>query len=544
MMDAGRLDAFGADVAARRLSRRTALKAGGVGLAASVLPGGGRRAAAQPGTPTATPRIDRAAVDAALPQLTELAETAVRDGGVPGLSLAVVYGDEVALTAGFGVRSTEGNEPVGPDTVFQLASLSKPVASTVVSAIVGTGAATWDDRVLDHLPDFRLSDPWATRETTIADLFAHRSGLGGDAGNDLELVGYDRAAIFERLRYLALASSPRSTYAYSNAGLTVGGVAAAAAVGMSWDGAAEALLYRPLKMASTSSRHADFAARANRALLHVRIGGAWVPAFDRNADPQSPAGGASSTATDLAQWLRLLLGDGTVDGRELVPAGPLLAARAPVMSRGAAPITGFPSFYGLGWGIEYQEDGALSLSHAGAFTLGARTMVSLLPAEQLGIVVLANAFPTGVPDGLAAAFFDLARNGSLSRDWIAAWSAPYDALYAAFAASGAAYETAPASPSPALPTSAYVGAYANDYVGPVEIGEAGGGLELAIGPERRSYALRHFDRDTFVCRIDLEPPAPLTGATFVIGPDGRAAALRLDYFAGNGQEHFPRAAER
>ena len=543
-MDAVQIDGLGSQFAKRRLSRRTALKAGGLGLAASVLPGAGRRAARAQTQPPAAAKIDRTAVDAALPRLTALAETAVRDGGVPGLSLVVVYRDEVVLAQGFGLRSTAGTESVGPDTVFHLASLSKPVGSTVVSAIVGSGAATWDDRVIDHLPDFLLADPWATRELRITDFYMHRSGLGGDAGGDLERIGYDREAIFERLRYLELASSPRSRYAYTNIGMTVGGVAAAAAAGMSWEDASAALLYEPLGMTSTSSRYADFEAAADQARMHVRLDGAWVPEFSFNPDQQSPAGGVSSTANDMAQWLRLLLGNGTVDGKELIPTEPLLAARTPAMSRGRDPFSGDLSFYGYGWGVGYDDSGEQFLNHAGAFSYGARSFARLVPEQQLGIVVLANAFPTGVPDGLAAAFFDLARNGSLSRDWIAAWSAPYDALYAAFAASGAAYETAPASPSPALPTSAYVGAYANDYVGPVEIGEAGGGLELAIGPERRSYALRHFDRDTFVCRIDLEPPAPLTGATFVIGPDGRAAALRLDYFAGNGQEHFPRAAER
>ncbi|MBW3634499.1 MAG: beta-lactamase family protein [Chloroflexi bacterium] len=227
-------------------------------------------AAAQGATPEAD-GVDRAAVEAALPQLVELAEAAVESSAVPGLALAVVYQDEVVLNAGYGLRSVESGEPVTPDTVFQLASLSKPISSTVVSAVVGTGAAAWSDPVVDHLPAFQLSDPWATRELTITDYLSHISGLGGDAGGDLERIGYERETIIERLRYLALASSPRSHYAYSNFGFTVGGLAAAAAVDMTWEEASQALLFAPLGMTSTSSRYADFEAEENRAALHVWI---------------------------------------------------------------------------------------------------------------------------------------------------------------------------------------------------------------------------------------------------------------------------------
>ncbi len=108
------------------------------------------------------------------------------------------------------------------------------------------------------------------------------------------------------------------------------------------------------------------------------------------------------------------------------------------------------------------------------------------------------------------------------------------------AAGGAAYLNPPVAPSPPLALDAYAGIYGNAYVGPADVAVAGDGLVLRLGPEPRSFALTHFDRDVFTYAIDLAPPAPLTGATFVIGPDGRAATLQLDYFAGNGQGTFPR----
>jgi hypothetical protein len=201
------------------------------------------------------------------------------------------------------------------------------------------------------------------------------------------------------------------------------------------------------------------------------------------------------------------------------------------------------SFYGYGWGVGYDDSGEQFLNHAGAFSYGARSFARLVPEQQLGIVVLANAFPSGVPDGLAAAFFDLVRNGSVSRDWIADWSGIYDTVGAALAEGGKPYITAPATPAPAQPLSAYAGVYANDYVGEVDVVEAGGALTLHLGPERRPFPLTHFNHDTFTYLIDFEPPAPLTGITFVLGPDGQATAVDIDYFAGNGQARFARVTE-
>ncbi|MGW1638844.1 serine hydrolase domain-containing protein [Streptomyces lavendulae] len=105
----------------------------------------------------------------------------MRRTGVPGLSVAVVHDDRVVYLKGFGLRRTGEAATVDPDTVFQLASLSKPVSSTVVAATL-TDPAAWDAPLGDTLPGFALKDPWVTSHVTAADLFSHRSGLPDHAG--------------------------------------------------------------------------------------------------------------------------------------------------------------------------------------------------------------------------------------------------------------------------------------------------------------------------------------------------------------------------
>jgi hypothetical protein len=91
--------------------------------------------------------------------------------------------------------------------------------------------------------------------------------------------------------------------------------------------------------------------------------------------------------------------------------------------------------------------------------------VHLIPGEQLAIVVLSNAFPTGVPEGIASTFFDLVFAGRPTRDWVAEANAIFETGYKESMKASLAYASPPASPAPPLPAAAYVGDYRNDYVG-------------------------------------------------------------------------------
>ncbi|KUM24960.1 serine hydrolase [Mesorhizobium loti] len=470
----------------------------------------------------------------ALSKFEALAEGAVADGAVPGLAIAVVHDDKVVFLKGFGLREAGKPELVDADTVFQIASLSKPVSATVVAALVSGGIVSWDSKIADLDPAFRLADPYPTSELTIRDLFAHRSGLPGTAGDDLENIGYDRATILHRLRFVMPSSSFRAGYSYSNFGLTEGAVAAARPTGKSWEEVADEKLYRPLGMASTSSRYADFLRHADRAALHIKVDGAWAAKIKREPDAQAPAGGVSSTARDLAQWVRLVLGNGVYDGRHLIAADALDQTHVPLMTRGKNPVSGGESFYGLGWNVEFGRHG-LSWGHSGAFSTGARTVATFFPKEKLGIVILANAFPSGVPEGLSDSLADLVFDGEVEGDWIKAWDGIYASLFGpAIEAAKAAYAKPPSPTTPARPDSAYAGRYTNDFIGDALVSNAGDGLVLRLGPAGvRSYPLTHFDGDLFLTYPDAEMPDRPAGVSFVIGLDGKASAMTIDFLDDN-----------
>lgn len=482
-------------------------------------------------------------VNAALPKLASYVTELIEKDAVPGLAVAVVFRDEVVYLNGFGVKQEGKPGLVDANTVFQLASMSKPISSTVVAAIVSEGTVTWDSRIADLDPGFELFEAFPTEQVTLRDLFSHRSGLPGDAGNELEALGFNRDAILHQLRLVRPASSFRSGYSYSNFGLTEGAVAAAKAAKLSWEEATEEKLFKPLEMTSTSSRYADFLSRSNRASLHVSYNGKWQSISKRAPDAQAPAGGVSSNVRDLAQWMRLVLGHGKYNGRQLIQEDAIGQTLLPVIARGNSPITGRPKFYALGWNINYGRYGT-GWGHAGAFSNGARTVVSLLPSHQIGIVVLANAFPTGAPEAIADTFFDLVFQGKPTRDWLTDWNKLYDSLFGpAIKAAKKRYETLPVTPSPALAHSAYIGNYANDYFGEAVIGEENGGLMLKLGPHgQKSFALGHFDRDNFISHPFDEMPNMPSGVTFQVGPDQKAHAVTIENLNDLGMGTFSRAS--
>lgn len=483
---------------------------------------------------------------AALAGLEKLTSQTLTNSGVPGIAIVVVHKDRIAYARGFGVRGAGSADRVDADTVFQLASVSKPITSTVLAILVGNGSIDWDDRVIDRDPDFRLFDPSVTRDLTLRDLLCHRSGLADHEGDLLEDMGYDRIAILRRLRYAKPANTLRARYAYTNFGITQAAVAGARPTGKSWEDLASETLYRPLGMKSTSSRFKDYAAATNRARLHVLVDGKWVAKYVRDPDAQSPAGGVSSSANDLGQWLRLQLAGGKHDGKQIVKGSALAETHRPqiVSKPPRDPATDRAGFYGLCWNVSYDDNGRIRLGHSGAFDLGAATVVSLLPSEGLGIAVLTNASPRGIPEALAASFFDLALNGKIEKDYLTLFEKAFRELLKPSYGTSINYAQPPKQTTPALPDSAYAGNYHNDYFGPIEITATSTGLTLRLGPKMQPNALRHWNRDVFLYQPAGEMAAGLSSVTFTIGPDLRARSVTIENLDETGQGTFTRMATK
>lgn len=464
-------------------------------------------------------------IEAAVADLPDSVRAAMDATGTPGIAIGVVHGGEVIFSEGFGVRDVDSGEPVDSETVFALASVSKSVGSTVVARAIDEGIVTWETPVAQNLPGFALADPYVGAHVTIADMYAHRSGLYAHAGDELEEIGYDRAAIIERLRYIPLASW-RAAYAYGNFDITTAAESIAVAAGEDWASLSERLVYEPLGMTSTSSRFADLEKRENRALGHIQDDGEWIvnPA-QRQPDAQSPAGGVSSNLDDLTTWTTMLLAAGEHDGSRFVEEASLLPAMSPQMIQGKPNAWGArPGMYGYGWNVGTTVGGLVDVNHSGAFAMGTGTIVKMLPGADIGIIVLSNAAANGVAEGIANRFMDIAQFGQERRDWLDFFISVFVQM-ADEPIGKLDGQTAPADATPAADLASYAGEYANQYFGPARVEVQGDGLVLSLGPTGR-WPLEHWSGDVFVFRPTGEnsSPSAVSQATF----DGDT--LVLEYF--------------
>ena len=481
--------------------------------------------------------VEQARLQTAVAGLDAMAEVLMAKSGIPGMAIAVVHGDQVIYAKGFGVRQVGWPARVDADTVFALASMSKPLGATAVARQVTLGNTTWETRMRDVFPWFSLADLEDSEQVTIGDLYAHRSGLPDHAGDTLEELSFDTDTILRRLNQLN-SRSLRQGFAYTNYGMTAAGFAVARQAGADWATMMESTLYAPLRMSSTSSRFADFLARPNRAPGHVKEGGEFVLGPERSGgtgeqrwstawdtDGQSPSGGASSSVNDLSLWMSFVLRAYHGDSDMLSAAAftPAVSPEAILFENN--PQLGFSRYYGFGFFLDDLPSGVRILHHGGAFSWGTGTNFEILPADDVGIVVLTNAWPTGVAESICRDFLEKVHDGAPSRDWYAFFS---EQLANAFAPEGELSEKSPpTNPTASRPLEQYAGRYQSSYHGTAQVVVGATGLELRLGPEGRVvFPLRHWDGDIFVFSTfnDASGPGSLSKADF---SDGQ---LTLEHF--------------
>jgi CubicO group peptidase (beta-lactamase class C family) len=521
--------------AAPSLGRRSLLNGfGAVSVAATAGVGMATRSSAAAAgavarTASGSGEITEAGVHRALRALPGIVARDLRRTTVPGLAVAVVYKGQAVYHKGFGQRQVgrKGPNDVTDDTVFQLASLSKPISSSVVAAALTEGVrfpkVSWDDRVHDLIPGFTLTDPWVGRHVTAADMFAHRSGLPDHAGDLLEDLGYTGDQIIARLDEYPLHPF-RDNYDYTNYGLTAAARALAAAAGQRWDVLANRLLFERLGMRHSSYTFADLQSRSNRAALHRKVDGRWVPDLGADNDGQAPAGGASASVNDLAKWLVMLLAQGVYRGARIIDVEQLQTIWRPSnIMKAVPPIGGRSNFYGLGWNVGYEDTGELRVGHSGAFGRGAATAVSLYPSKGLAIAVLTNSAPIGLPEAVYLEFLDIVRYGKSTEDWVAATAS---VVVAPPTADQTRYSHPPRHPQPARRLASYVGTYANSPYGDLVVSADTHGLSFTVGPRGERFRLHHFSGDEFYFETRGENATGFSGALFD-GTPARVTSLTV-----------------
>ena len=347
------------------------------------------------------------------------AETVVQQSRIPGMAMAIVQDGKVVSARGYGVVDSRNPQPVGPDTVFRIASLSKAFAGTLSAILVSEGALSWDSPVSNQLPAFALRDVQGAQRLTVREILSHRVGLGYNTyDRDLE-ANQPYPLLAEKLSEAPMTCSPGDCYAYQNIAFSLVGDLVFATTGDFYSHQVEKRLFHPLGMYGATYGRDGLEASPSWARPHVRSGGKWLAVRPKETYYRiPPAAGVNASVNDMAQWLIAQMGHRPdVLTPELLNEIQTPQVATPGEIRGAGwrrdRLTN--AYYGLGWRI-YDYSGHTLVFHGGAVQ-GYRAVAAFLPDRDIGVVILWNS-ESAMPNALLPTVIDRAL-GLPAHDWLA-----------------------------------------------------------------------------------------------------------------------------
>jgi CubicO group peptidase (beta-lactamase class C family) len=412
---------------------------------------------------------------------------------VPGAAVAVVENGDVVYLNGFGVKEIGSTQPVTPDSMMMIGSITKPMSTMLAASLVDAGRLTWETRLVDLLPEFAVGDPDLTRRLTIRDAFCNCSGVPGlNVESSFESGRLTPETVVTALAKVAPTAPYGEQFIYNNLLVASGGYALGVAngggagdLGLAYDVALRERILGPLGMPHSTFDPEAVLAGGDYALPHaVDLSGDLRPIpllAERGLLPYRPAGALWSNAREMARYLQTNLARGVAPGgTRVVSAASLEATWTPGVSvpnffggppTMAATMTG----YGLGWSIG-QYRGLRVVSHAGG-TAGFSAEIAFLPAADLGIVILTNSLALApVPLAFEAAV--TIRLFELLFDQPAEFDAQLTAHATALAASRPPPALGTVEPAAVAP---YLGRYDNAALGEVSLSLRGDRLILDVG---------------------------------------------------------------
>jgi len=329
------------------------------------------------------------------PEIDALVEKTLKTFDVPGMAVAVVKDGKVIHAKGYGLRSLNTKEKVTENTLFGIASNSKAFTSAALGMLMDEKKLTWDTKVTDIIPEFKMYNPYVTEEFTIRDLLTHRSGLGLGAGDLMfwpDQNNFTLKDIIHNLRYLKPVSGFRTKYDYDNLLYIVAGEVVARVSGMPWEDFIETRILKPLGMNATAASYKRLKDKSNVIDPHAPVEGA-VKVIRRDwSEVANAAGGIYSNVTDMSKWIIMQMENGKFDtNKQLFSRGvhdEMWTPQTIIPVRGTNAYNTHFSGYGLGWFLS-DVKGFKQATHTGGLA-GIVTQVTVLPELKLGIIVFTN----------------------------------------------------------------------------------------------------------------------------------------------------------
>ncbi len=479
-----------------------------------------------------------AAVPTQLQRLDATVERVRSQFDVPGIAVAVVKDGQVVLERGYGVRELGKPAPVQADTLFAIASNTKAFTATSLNLLAEQGRLKMDDRVIDHLPGFRMSDPYVTGEMRIRDLLSHRSGLSLGAGDLLfwPTTGYSNQEVVQRLAKVPLKAGFRDRYAYDNILYAVAQQVIEQVSGQSYADFLQQHIFTPVGMDGTRYNADHLKPGDNAAVGHAKYDFSTL----RTVAPltwsnNAGAGGIYSSVHDMARWMNVQLAHGTLENGQALFSAKSQQGMWQMITPQAVPEPSVPQLaaakpnfagYGEGWSLSDYR-GQKLVWHTGGWP-GMVSRVTLVPEQKLGIVVLTNQEVGAAFNAITMDVLD-AYLQAPQTDWVAAYAAAVAKAQDKADEGWARHQAArDASSRPSLPLAGYAGGYRDAWYGDVAVEQKGRTLRLRFGKTAQLVGtLEHWQHDTFIVRWDDRSLNADAFVNFSLDPDGKVRDMRM-----------------
>jgi len=430
--------------------------------------------------------------------LDTLADQAMKQWKVPGVAIAVVQNGKVIYAKGYGYRDVEKKLPVTTATLFPIGSISKSFTALTFAILRDEGKVDWDQPVRSYLPEFEMNDVVAGEQATPRDLFSHRTGL---PRHDLVWYSSDfsREDMISRLRYLKSNKGFRSAYQYNNLTIMTMGYLEGKLTGLGWEGAIRQRIFAPLGMTHSNLSVDEIEKTDDHAIPYELKKEIVTKVPFHNIDAIGPAGSINSSVDDMSHYLTFQLGDGKYGDHRIVSESNLHEMHSPQTAIPDPPpafrLPGLGHFsYGLAWVVTSYRGHNL-VWHNGGID-GFYALLSMLPDDHMGVVVLSNLPHGQTPEVLAYNVYDRL----LGLDPL-----PWFDRFKELDAKGKQQEDEAkknkptdrkTGTHPSHNLSDYAGEYENPGYGKIQVSEKGDSLELTVnklGP----WKLENYHYDVF-----------------------------------------------
>ncbi len=313
---------------------------------------------------------------------------------IPGCAIAVVYKGQVVHLKAYGVKTLGSQEKIDIDTVFQLGSVSKPVAATLASILENKGYFRIEDPVSYHLPQFALKSKQHRHSLKIKHLLSHSTGVPRAGFNNLIEAHAPYPKILKALQNTPVRTTVGKRYDYHNAMYGVISDITESATQLSFNEALRKNLLIPLNMTKTTSTLNGLMRSPNKATPHIKNGnGSLIPVhnYSKGYYAVAPAGGINSTIRDMSIFLKAQMGGApeVLNHRAIMRIQTPQVATNNVLSPYEGPASIIKNaHYALGWRtVAFAHH---KLVFHGGWVKGFTNFIAFMPDQEIGIVVLHN----------------------------------------------------------------------------------------------------------------------------------------------------------